>query len=126
VPHKQTGKKHGKRIVNQGDGFVSVAYEGGHRQVVGKLTNRKDLECVAMPYRLRTSDLAADFSVCSLSHAGTRAAVARFPYGLSIAPGTSGGNELDDDHVCRGNRCFAFAARAAPLIAPANFWCCLS
>jgi hypothetical protein len=42
VPPEQKGKKHGKRIVNQGDGFASVAYDGGRKQLVPGFTNRKD------------------------------------------------------------------------------------
>ena len=43
MPAKQMGKKHGKRNVNPGDGFVSVAYESGRAQSVSMFTNRKDV-----------------------------------------------------------------------------------
>jgi hypothetical protein len=33
--------------VNSGDGFVSVAYDSGRKQLVSGFTNRKDEGCVA-------------------------------------------------------------------------------
>jgi hypothetical protein len=49
VPPKQRGKKHGKRNVNQADGFVSVACDGGRKQLIPGFTDRKDL--AALPKR---------------------------------------------------------------------------
>jgi hypothetical protein len=42
VPAKQTGKKHGKGMVNLGDGFASVVYDSHPKQLVPGFTNRKD------------------------------------------------------------------------------------
>jgi hypothetical protein len=41
VPPKQRGKKQGKENVKSGDGFVSVAYDGGQKFAVPILTPRK-------------------------------------------------------------------------------------
>ena len=43
MPAKQTGNKHGKGMVNLGDGFASVVYDGHRKQLVPGFTNRNDV-----------------------------------------------------------------------------------
>jgi hypothetical protein len=64
VAPKQTGKKHGKRNVSHADGFVSVAYYGGRKQLVPGFTNRKDL--AALPKR--SAECSAGFVNAHVDH----------------------------------------------------------
>jgi hypothetical protein len=74
VSAEQAEKKHGERIVNQGDGFASVAFDSGRKQLVPGFTNRKDvasLESVALlsVAARRTNELLRLFAAaCKCRH----------------------------------------------------------
>ena len=58
MPTKQTGKKQSKGTVKSDNGFLSVAYKIGRKEVVWEFINRKDLGCVGLRLTKRSVERA--------------------------------------------------------------------